>query len=107
MVCLTWFSGIRFGIFLMSFVKNMRQTGLCWAGHSCLGMLGGMFTRGSEPSRAFEIANLFTPHGWALRAFKLSLGEMSGSILLPVLVMAAIGAVSMVIGILLFRRRFA
>lgn len=98
-----------FGIFLMSFVKNMRQTGVVLGGAlTVLGMLGGLFTPGFQNlPRAFEIAQLFTPHGWALRAFRIALGDSSGSILLPVLVMAAIGTVSMVVGIMLFRRRFA
>jgi ABC-2 type transport system permease protein len=98
-----------FGIFLMSFIKNMRQVGIVLGGAlTVLGMLGGLFTTGFQNlPKAFEIAQLFTPHGWALRAFKLALGEMSGSSLVPALVMIAIGGVSLAIGILLFRRRFA
>jgi ABC-2 type transport system permease protein len=98
-----------FGIFLMSFIKNMRQTGIVLGGVlTVLGMLGGLFTTGfPNLPKAFAVATLFTPHGWALRGFKLALGNLSGSILIPILVMMAIGAVSMVIGVLLFRRRFA
>jgi len=98
-----------FGIFLMSFIKNMRQTGIVLGGVlTVLGMLGGLFTTGFQNlPKAFAVATLFTPHGWALRAYKLALGILSGGILIPVLVMTAIGAVSMIVGVLLFRRRFA
>jgi ABC-type multidrug transport system permease subunit len=98
-----------FGIFLMSFIKNMRQTGIVLGGVlTVLGMLGGLFTTGfPNLPKAFATATLFTPHGWALRAFRLALGNLNGSILIPVLVMMAIGAISMIVGVLLFRRRFA
>jgi len=109
-VCLALvFLASGFGIFLMSFIKNMRQTGLVLGGAlTVLGMLGGLFTTGFQNlPKTFAIATLFTPHGWALRAFKLALGSLKGNILIPILVMTAIGAVSMIVGVLLFRRRFA
>ena len=98
-----------FGIFLMSFIKNMRQTGIVLGGVlTVLGMLGGLFTGGFQNlPKAFLVANLFTPHGWAMQAFKIALGEISGTLVIPLLVMTAIGIVSMTIGIMLFRRRFA
>jgi ABC-type multidrug transport system permease subunit len=98
-----------FGIFLMSFIKNMRQTGIVLGGVlTVLGMLGGLFTGGFQNlPKAFLVANLFTPHGWAMQAFKIALGETSGTLVIPLLVMAVIGVVSMAIGIMLFRRRFA
>ena len=108
-VCLVLvFLASGFGIFLMSFIKNERQTGIMLGGVlTVLGMLGGLFTGGFQSlPKAFEIANLLTPHGWAMRAFKIAVGETSGNFVIPVLVMLAIGAVSMLIGILLFRRRF-
>jgi ABC-2 type transport system permease protein len=97
-----------FGIFLMSFVRNSRQTGIVLGGVlTLLGMFGGLFTGGFQNlPKGFEIATLLTPHGWAFRAFKIALGDLSGNLAVPLLVMAAIGVVSMVIGILLFRRRF-
>ena len=98
-----------FGIFLMSFIKNMRQTGIVLGGVlTVLGMLGGLFTGGFQNlPKAFLVANLFTPHGWAMQAFKIVLGESSGTLVIPLLVMIAIGIASMAIGIMLFRRRFA
>ncbi len=108
-VCLVLvFLASGFGIFLMSFIKNERQAGIMLGGVlTVLGMLGGLFTGGFQNlPKAFAIANLFTPHGWAMRAFKMAFGELSGNFIIPVLVMLGIGAVSMLIGILLFRRRF-
>lgn len=98
-----------FGIFLMSFIKNMRQTGIVLGGVlTVLGMLGGLFTTGFQNlPKVFAVATLFTPHGWALRAYRLALGILSGSILIPVLIMMAIATVSLIVGVLLFRRRFA
>lgn len=98
-----------FGIFLMSFIKNMRQTGIVLGGVlTVLGMLGGLFTTGFQNlPKAFTIATLFTPHGWAMQAFKIALGEASGTLAVPLLVMIAIGVVCMAVGIMLFRRRFA
>jgi ABC-2 type transport system permease protein len=98
-----------FGLFLMSFVKNMRQTGVVLGGVlTVLGMFGGLYTQGfSNLPKAFEIANLFTPHGWAMKAFKIAIGASTGSLWVPLVVMIAMGIVSMVIGMLLFRRRYA
>jgi hypothetical protein len=42
-----------------------------------------------------------------MQAFKIALGEIHGTLVIPLLVMTAIGVVSMAIGIILFRRRFA
>jgi ABC-2 type transport system permease protein len=110
LVCLALtFLASGFGLFLMSFVKNMRQTGIILGGVlTVLGMLGGLYTQGfTNLPKAFEIANLFTPHGWALKAFKIATGAVAGSLWIPLAVMFAIGVVSLAIGMLLFRRRFA
>jgi ABC-2 type transport system permease protein len=103
------FLAAGFGIFLMSFIKNSRQTGIVLGGVlTLLGMFGGLFTGGFQSlPKAFEVATLFTPHGWAYRAYKIALGDLTGNLAVPLLVMAAMGVVSMVIGIILFRRRFA
>lgn len=110
LVCLTLtFLASGFGLFLMSFVKNIRQTGIVLGGVlTALGMLGGLYTQGfSNLPRAFEIANLFTPHGWAMRAFKIATGGAAGNLWISLAVMFAIGIVSLAVGMLLFRRRFA
>jgi ABC-type multidrug transport system permease subunit len=96
------------GLFLMSFVKNSRQAGAVFGGVlTVLGMAGGLFSAGVESlPRAFETIALFTPHGWALRAWKLSLaGADAGELLLPFAVLLIMGAILFTGGALAFRRR--
>jgi ABC-2 type transport system permease protein len=96
------------GLFLMSFVKNSRQAGAVFGGVlTILGMAGGLFSAGVESlPKAFETIALLTPHGWALRAWKLSLaGADAGAMLLPVAVLLVMGAVLFAGGALTFRRR--
>jgi ABC-2 type transport system permease protein len=96
------------GLFLMSFVKNSRQAGAVFGGVlSILGMAGGLFSAGVESlPKAFEVVALLTPHGWALRAWKLSLaGAGVAAMLLPVAVLLVMGAVLFAGGALAFRRR--
>jgi ABC-2 type transport system permease protein len=97
-----------FGVLLMSFVKSTRQAGPVIGGVlTLMGMAGGLFTTGmpSIPA-AFDTITLFTPHGWALRSWKLTLAG-TGDVLLPVVVMFGMGTVFFAVGALLFRRRFA
>ena len=98
-----------FGVCLLSFVKGLRQSGPMIGGVlSVTGMLGGLFTSGIAMPAAFETINLLLPQGWAFRGLKLVLdGADLGSVLVPVLVSAAIGAGLFAIGALSFRRRFA
>jgi len=99
-----------FGVLLMSFLKNTRQTGPVMGGVLTLtGMLGGLFTTGFQNlPAAYETINLLTPHGWALRGWKAALaGGGVGDVLLPVLVTLGMGIVFFVVGALVFRKRFA
>jgi ABC-2 type transport system permease protein len=99
-----------FGIFLMSFVQSSRQAGLVFgAVLTVLGMAGGLFNAGVESlPKAFDTIALLTPHGWALRIWKLSLaGATASDMLLPLAVLLAMGAVSFAVGALSFRRRLA
>ena len=96
------------GLFLMSFVKNSRQAGAVFGGVlTVLGMAGGLFSAGMESlPRAFETVALLTPHGWALRAWKLALaGADAGELLLPFAVLLIMGAALFTGGALAFRRR--
>lgn len=98
-----------FGVCLVSFIKTLRQSGPIIGGVLTVsGMAGGLFTTGVQLPAAFETINLSMPQGWALRGLKLVLGGASfADVLLPVLVMIAIGAVLFTIGATTFRRRFA
>jgi len=99
-----------FGVMLMSFIKNSRQTGPVMGGVLTLaGMLGGLFTAGipNLPAAA-DTVTLVTPHGWALQGWKLALsGAGPVQVLLPVLVLLVMGFLFLTIGTGLFRRRFA
>ena len=98
------------GLFLMSFVKNSRQAGAVFGGVlTVLGMAGGLFSAGAESlPKAFETIALLTPHGWALRAWKLSLaGADARAMLLPVTVLLVMGVVLFAGGALTFRRRLS
>jgi ABC-2 type transport system permease protein len=98
-----------FGVMLMSLIKNTRQTGPVLGGVMTLtGMLGGVFTAGIPNVPAvMDKVSLSMPQGWALQTWKLSMaGSGAGTILLPVLVLTALGAVFFAVGLTMFRRRF-
>lgn len=98
-----------FGVMVVSFIKSVRQAGPIIGGVlSATGMLGGLFTTGVAMPPAFETMSLALPQGWALRGFKLALdGASVGDVILPMLVMVAMGAVFFGIGAFNFRKRFA
>jgi ABC-2 type transport system permease protein len=99
-----------FGVMIMSFIKNTRQTGPVLGGVLTItGMLGGLMSNGMPniPEIMDRVA-LTMPQGWAMHAWKLSLaGREVGALLLPLLVMLALGILFFSIGLTLFRRRFA
>jgi len=99
-----------FGIFIMSLVRDTRQAGPVMGVVLTLsGMAGGVMTA-YVPNLppVYDTITLFTPHGWALRALKMSLdGAGAAEVLAPVGVMLVLGAGLFLIGSSLFRRRFA
>lgn len=98
-----------FGLMLMSFIKNTRQTGPVLGGVLTLtGMVGGLFTNGipNIPEVMNTIA-LTMPQGWAMHAWKLSLaGNNAGTIMLPVLILMTLGLLFFALGLTMFRRRY-
>ncbi|MGD8626095.1 MAG: ABC transporter permease [Anaerolineae bacterium] len=99
-----------FGVMLMSFVKNTRQTGPVMGGVLTLtGMLGGLFTSGvPNIPEIFDTVRLAMPQGWAMYAWELTLqGAGVSQVLGPVAVMLGLGALFFGIGVVLFRKRFA
>ncbi len=99
-----------FGVLLMSFVQNTRQTGPVMGGVlTVTGMLGGLFATGvPDLPEVFDTIRLVVPQGWALQGWELALhGSSAGEVLLPVAVMTGLGALFFGIGVSLFRRRFA
>jgi ABC-2 type transport system permease protein len=98
------------GLFLMSLVKDRRQTGIIFGGvMTVMGMGGGLFTAGIENPPAFlKTISSFTPQGWASRVWTLvqsnaQMGELLGS----ASILALTGAALFFLGVLIFRRRFA
>ncbi|MBN1178237.1 MAG: ABC transporter permease subunit [Anaerolineae bacterium] len=103
-----------FGIFVNSLVKNTKQAGGIYGGVlTILGLVGisSVFTAGAPESGSADIArtlSLFTPHGWAMRAWTVALeGGGVGDVLFPVAVMLALSAAFFTFGVLRFRKRFA
>lgn len=98
-----------FGLLLMSFIKSTRQTGPVLGGVlPVMGMMGGLFTTGIPTlPAAFDTITLLTPHGWALRSWKLALaGAAPAEVLGPTLVLVGMGIMFFAASVLLFRRRF-
>jgi len=99
-----------FGVMLASFIKTTRQGGpVLGGGLSVAGMLGGLFTQAvpSMPA-AFNRVALCLPQGWVMRGWNLAIaGRPLPDMLVPLGVMLAWGAVCFVIGVIVFRRRFA
>jgi ABC-2 type transport system permease protein len=98
-----------FGILLMSFVKSTRQAGpVMGSVLTITGMLGGLFTTGiPDIPEVFDTVSLVTPHGWALEGWEQAVGQAgAGTVIVPVLVMLGMGLAFLVLGVLLFRRRF-
>jgi ABC-2 type transport system permease protein len=98
------------GVLLISLIKNTRQSGPVLGGVlSVLGMFGGLMTvavTGMPP--IFDTLALFTPQGWVLRSWKLTLaGAAPVDLLLPLVVLTGMSLVMFAVGATLFRRRFA
>jgi ABC-type multidrug transport system permease subunit len=103
-------SAAGLGVFLMSLLKSTRQSGPVMGGVLTItGMLGGLFTTGFQNlPEIYDTVTLFTPHGWVLRGWKLSLrGGGVDDVLLPFLVTLGAGIVFFAVGTFFFRRRFA
>jgi len=98
-----------FGVMLMSFIKNTRQTGPVLGGVLTLaGMLGGLMTNGipNVPEVMGKVA-LTMPQGWAMQAWTLSLaGNNAGILAFPTTVLVLLGWLFFAIGLMLFRKRF-
>ena len=98
-----------FGVCLVAFIKNLRQSGPIIGGViTVTGMLGGLMSLGFKMPAAFEVVNLTMPQGWAMRGLRLVLDGAGPLEVLPsVLVLLAVGVALFAIGSQVFRRRFA
>jgi ABC-2 type transport system permease protein len=99
-----------FGIFIISFLKTVRQAGpVLGVVLTMSGMGGGLFTS-AMPSlpAAFDTITLLTPQGWNHKLWKLAMESADiGEMLLPIIVVLLMGIVFFTIGAVVFRRRFA
>ncbi|MCG2787735.1 MAG: ABC transporter permease [Anaerolineae bacterium] len=99
------------GVLLIAFVKTSKQGGpVLGGGLTALGMLGGLFTANipGGMSAAFAMLANFTPQGWVLKGWKLSLaGAVPADLLLPFVVALAMGAVMFAIGAVMFKKRYS
>jgi ABC-2 type transport system permease protein len=103
------FASVGLAVLLVSFIKSSKQAGPIFGGAlTALGMLSGLFTTNIAMPESFKAIANFTPQGWVLKAWTLSLGGQPASeMVLPFLVMVAMGLVMFAIGAVLFRRRYA
>jgi ABC-2 type transport system permease protein len=94
---------------LISFLKSSKQAGFVFGGVlTALGMLSGLFTTNIDMPASFDTLAKFTPQGWALKAWELSLaGQPPSQLLLPFFVLVGMGVVMFAIGAALFRKRYA
>lgn len=102
------FASVGLATLLVSFVKSSKQAGFVFGGAlTTLGMISGLFTANIQIA-AFDLMGNFTPQGWVLKAWKLSLaGQPAGELILPFLVLTTMGIVMFAAGAMMFRRRFA
>jgi len=103
-------SATGFGLFLMSLLRDTRQTGIVFGGVMTItGMLGGLFTSTIQNMPGFmEILKKLTPQGWALELWQLVLaGASYQQILLPFSVLLGMAVVFFCIANFRFQRRFA
>jgi hypothetical protein len=97
------------GVFIISLVKNLRQSGpVIGAVLSLTGMIGGLMTTGVTLPPAFDLVTLSVPQGWALRGWNLAMaGAGLAEVLLPAVVLLAAGTGFFIAGAAIFRRRYA
>ncbi len=102
------FASVGLAVLLVSFIKTSKQAGPIFGGAlTGLGMISGLFTT-NIPIAAFDTMGNFTPQGWVLKAWRLSLaGQPASELIVPFLVLVVMGIVMFAIGAVMFRKRFA
>ncbi|MGC1378597.1 MAG: ABC transporter permease [Anaerolineales bacterium] len=103
------FASVGLAVLLVAFIKTSKQTGPVFGGAlTMLGMVSGLFTTNIQMPAAFNAIGNFTPQGWVLKAWRLSLaGQPASELLLPFIVLVVMGLVMFAIGAVMFKRRFA
>ena len=103
------FAAVGLGVLLVSFIQTSKQAGPIFGGGlTVLGMLSGLFTTNIAMPESFNALGNFTPQGWVLKAWRLSLaGQPPSELLVPFIVLVVMGVVMFAIGAVMFRKRFA
>jgi ABC-2 type transport system permease protein len=103
------FASVGLAVLLVAFIKTSKQTGPVFGGAlTVLGMISGLFTTNIQMPAAFNMLGNFTPQGWVLKAWRLSLaGQPASELLVPFTVLLVMGLVMFAIGAVMFKRRFA
>ena len=102
-------ASVGLAVLLIAFIKTSKQAGPVLGGAlTGLGMLSGLFTTNIAMPESFNALGNFTPQGWVLKAWKLSLnGQPPSELLLPFAVLVVMGVVMFTAGAYAFRRRYA
>ena len=102
-------ASVGLAVLLVSFIKTSKQAGPIFGGAlTGFGMLSGLFTTNIAMPESFKAISNFTPQGWVLKAWTLSLaGQPATEMVVPCLVLVAMGLVMFAIGAQLFRKRYA
>jgi ABC-2 type transport system permease protein len=102
------FASVGLAVLLISFTKTSKQAGpVLGGGLTMLGMISGLFTANMK-IEIFNTMGNFTPQGWVLKAWKLSIaGQPASELIVPFIVMVAMGVVMFAIGARIFGKRFA
>jgi len=102
-------ASVGLAVLLIAFIKTSKQAGPVLGGAlTGLGMISGLFTTNIAMPESFNALGNFTPQGWVLKAWRLSLnGQLPSEILLPFAVLVCMGLIMFVVGAYAFRRRYA
>ncbi len=105
------FSASAFGIFVNSFLKTTKQSGVVFGGVlTVTGMIGmiSIFATGSPTAAVMsDIVSLLVPQGWAIRGMLQSMnGEPASMVLLSFLAMLGWSIALFTVGVLRFNRRY-
>lgn len=106
-------SASSLGIFIISLLKNVKQTGVIFGGVLTItGMIGifSVFTTNAPNAARIttDTLSLIVPQGWAMRSLRLAMEGASLAEFMPIMAgILAWSTVLFTIGILRFRKRYA
>lgn len=103
------FASVGLAVLLVSLLKTSKQAGPVFGGAlTGLGMLSGLFTANIPMPESFNAIGNFTPQGWVLKAWKMTLaGQPASELIAPFIALVAMGLIMFAIGAGMFRKRFA